>query len=238
MSVFKINKTSNYTVMSNYHLRDKTLSLRGKGLLSVMLSLPPDWDYSIAGLASILKENVTAVKTTLEELKTTGYLNVTKLYANQTKSGHIEYVYDVYEEPRLKGSKLTLENQCLETQPIESLMQINKDKQSKDNEIKNKEVVEVDKDLDANASQKPNSNSNNRKQFYYINDLDIPTLKELKQVVLENRFEDEATLTYRDIQKQFHLVDNIEFDTPLYIDSLITLKQQAEIQSSDQTRYY
>ena len=57
MSVFKIEKSSNYTVMSNYHLRDKDLSYKAKGLLSFMLALPEDWDYSLAGLCYISKES-------------------------------------------------------------------------------------------------------------------------------------------------------------------------------------
>lgn len=56
MPIFKIEKNSNYTVMSNYHLKDKDLSYKAKGLLSFMLSLPEDWNYSLAGLCSISKE--------------------------------------------------------------------------------------------------------------------------------------------------------------------------------------
>lgn len=59
MSIVRVNKTNNYTVMSNYHLRNRELSLKAKGLLSLMLSLPDDWDYSIAGLVAICKENET-----------------------------------------------------------------------------------------------------------------------------------------------------------------------------------
>ena len=74
MSVVRINKTNNYTVMSNYHLRDRELSLKAKGLLSVMLSLPDDWDYSISGLADICKENETVIKTALRELQQSRYI--------------------------------------------------------------------------------------------------------------------------------------------------------------------
>lgn len=70
--------------MSNTHLRDKNLSLKAKGLLSVMLSLPDNWDYSIAGLVAICKENETAVKSALSELKDNNYVVVTK--ENPTKS--------------------------------------------------------------------------------------------------------------------------------------------------------
>ena len=77
--VFKIEKNQNYTVMSNHHLRDKNLSLKAKGLLSFMLSLPEDWDYSISGLVSICKEEETAIKTALKELKNQKYLRINKL---------------------------------------------------------------------------------------------------------------------------------------------------------------
>lgn len=73
--IFRIEKNKNYTTMSNLHLKDKNLSLKAKGLLSMMLSLPNDWDYSIQGLASICKENETAINTTLKELKEMGYLD-------------------------------------------------------------------------------------------------------------------------------------------------------------------
>ncbi|MDE7363362.1 MAG: hypothetical protein K2N27_00515 [Ruminococcus sp.] len=96
-SVCRVNKNSNYTVMSNFHLRSRTLGLKAVGLLSKVLSLTDEWDYSIAGLASICKEGETAIKSALAELKDRGYLTVTKLKPNQTKSGRIEYVYDFYE---------------------------------------------------------------------------------------------------------------------------------------------
>ena len=78
MSVFKIEKNQNYTVMSNYHLRDKNLSYKAKGLLSFMLSLPEDWDYSINGLVSISKEEVKAIRNILQELQRYGYLVIEK----------------------------------------------------------------------------------------------------------------------------------------------------------------
>ena len=96
-SVCRVNKNKNYTVMSNYHLKSKNLSLKAIGLLSKVLSLPDDWDYSISGLSSICKEKETAIKAALDELKEWGYLVVTKLMPNETESGRIEYVYDFFE---------------------------------------------------------------------------------------------------------------------------------------------
>lgn len=101
MSVVRINKNNNYTVMSNYHLREKEMSLKAKGLLSIMLSLPDDWNYTVSGLVSICKENRTAINNTLKELKEFGYLKVTKLLPNKSENRHkIEYIYDVYEQPQ------------------------------------------------------------------------------------------------------------------------------------------
>ena len=116
MAVFRVNKNRNYTVMSNYHLRDKSLSLKAKGLLSQMLSLPEDWDYTIQGLCSINKEKEASINSTLNELKDNGYLKVTKKMPNETKSGRIEYVYDIYETPKQEGEKQDLENQGIEFQ--------------------------------------------------------------------------------------------------------------------------
>ena len=96
-SVCRVNKNANYTVMSNYHLRSTNLSLKAIGLLSKVLSLPENWDYSISGLTAICKEKETAIKAALDELKHWGYLVVTKLMPNETNSGRIEYVYDFYE---------------------------------------------------------------------------------------------------------------------------------------------
>ncbi len=96
MSVIRVNKNKNFTVMSNYHLKDKSLSLKAKGLLCLILSLPEDWDYSIKGLCAICKENETAVKSTLDELKRFKYLSITKQHS---VNGRFEYVYNIYEQP-------------------------------------------------------------------------------------------------------------------------------------------
>lgn len=125
MATIRVNKNKNYTVMSNYHLQDKNISLKAKGLLSMMLSLPETWDYSISGLVAISKENETAITTALAELKNNGYLIITKLMPNQTKSGRIEYIYDIYEAPKQAGKKQDLENLPLEILQVEKRKQIN-----------------------------------------------------------------------------------------------------------------
>lgn len=138
MSVIRVQKNKNYTVMSNVHLRDKRLSLKAKGLLSMILALPDDWTYSINGLVSICKENGTAVKTALSELKECGYLRVTKLNPNETKSGRFEYVYDVFEEPQEKESQAE-EKQDTENLYLENIALY------KDTEKSNTKVLNTDR---------------------------------------------------------------------------------------------
>ena len=132
MPVFRMHKTKDYTIMSNCHFKERDMSLKAKGLLSLMLSLPDTWDYSISGLVSICKENETAVKNALKELKEFGYLKVTKLMPDQTDSGRIEWVYNVYEQPQTnqnreyqKEEKQQVENLPIEHQCIENQGQLN-----------------------------------------------------------------------------------------------------------------
>lgn len=94
--VFRINKTKNYTIMSNYHLQDKKLSFKAKGLLSCMLSLPDDWNYSVRGLASISKEGIKAINSILKELEENYYL---KRERKQENNGRFYYEYNIYETP-------------------------------------------------------------------------------------------------------------------------------------------
>lgn len=123
MSVFKIEKNKNYTIMSNYHLRDKNLSLRAKGLLSFMLSLPDDWAYSINGLVSVNKEGLDAIKSILNELKRNNYLKIIK-YKNER--GLFEYEYLIYEQPLINPE---WENPPMDYPALEKPTQINTNKQ-------------------------------------------------------------------------------------------------------------
>ena len=98
MAVFRVEKTRNYTVMSNHHLRDKSLSLKAKGLLSLMLSLPEDWDYTTRGLARICKDGVDSICGTVRELEGAGYImRARERHADGTLGG-IEYT--ILEQPR------------------------------------------------------------------------------------------------------------------------------------------
>ena len=168
-TVCRVNKNGNYTVMSNFHLRSPNLSLKAVGLMSRVLSLPEGWDYSIAGLTAICREKESAIKSALAELKKWGYLVVSKLMPNQTKSGRIEYVYDFFEYsekdvPQEEDSadddgdvsdketyskktasqevrKQGVENLPLENQPVEIQPAENQGQLNTKNKIKKKELL-------------------------------------------------------------------------------------------------
>ena len=97
MTVFRVEKTKDFTVMSNHHLRNKTLSLKAKGLLSLMLSLPEDWDYTTKGLAQIYKEGVDSISTALKELEKHGYLTRHRIRYKNGQLGDVEYT--IHERP-------------------------------------------------------------------------------------------------------------------------------------------
>lgn len=97
MSVVRVHKDANFTVMSNYHFKEKKMSLKSKGLLSLMLSLPDDWDYSVAGLATLSKDGKDSVMSALGELEKFGYLTRTRLTDDRGRFAGIEY--NIYEKP-------------------------------------------------------------------------------------------------------------------------------------------
>jgi len=126
MSVFRIEKTKDYTVMSNCHLRDKRLSLKAKGLLSQMLSLPEDWDYTLSGLAYINREKIDAIRQAIKELESAGYIIRSRKRDEKGRLQGSDYV--IYEKPVSDLPKLenpTLDNPMLESPTLDNPTQLN-----------------------------------------------------------------------------------------------------------------
>lgn len=97
MSIVRVHKTSNFTVMSNYHFKERKMSLKAKGLLSLMLSLPDDWNYSISGLVTLSKDGKDSVMSALAELEKFGYLRRDRLINDKGQFDGIEY--HIFEQP-------------------------------------------------------------------------------------------------------------------------------------------
>ena len=146
MAVFRVERNKGYTVMSNHHLRNKELSLKAKGLLSQMLSLPEDWDYTLAGLSYINRESIDAIRTAIWELEKAGYITRRQGRDEKGKMTAIEYtIYEQPQPPQLENpilenpilenptpGKPILENPIPGNPTLENPMQLNKDIQRTD----------------------------------------------------------------------------------------------------------
>lgn len=133
MAVFRVEKNSGYTVMSNHHLRNRALSLKAKGLLSQMLSLPEDWDYTLQGLARINRESIDAIRQAIRELEQAGYIQRSRERDEKGRLRGADYV--IFELPQPVSASVsptlenpTLENPTQENPTLENPMQLNKDK--------------------------------------------------------------------------------------------------------------
>jgi hypothetical protein len=138
MAVFRIEKTRDYTVMSNHHLRDMSLSLKAKGLLSLMLSLPENWDYTMKGLSRICKDGIDSISGGIRELEEHGYLIRERVRGANGQLGSIEYtILEQPKEPTPAQEKPIRENPVqanptLVTPVQEEPAQLNKDRSSND----------------------------------------------------------------------------------------------------------
>ena len=135
MAVFRVEKNRGYTVMSNHHLRNKDLSLKAKGLLSQMLSLPEDWDFTLKGLSLINREQIDAIRAAVWELEQAGYIVRSRERDGQGRLRGADYL--IYEQPQPVPDSPTLENPMLEKPTQEKPtqgkpMQLNKDRQIKE----------------------------------------------------------------------------------------------------------
>ena len=115
-TVFRVEKTSNYTVMSNYHMMDHSLSYKAKGILSEILSLPPTWDYTLSGLATLANDGIDSVRAGVHELENSGYINRKRTRDEHGRMSKNEYV--VYERPEDNPEFMTKQNKKTEN-PIQ-----------------------------------------------------------------------------------------------------------------------
>ena len=116
MAVIRVEKTKDYTTMGNYHFREKNMSFKAKGILSTMLSLPDDWDYTMEGLATLASDGIDSVRTTLKELERFGYVEIKRTRDDQGRLRGTEYV--IHEKPILENP--TLEKPILEKPILEN----------------------------------------------------------------------------------------------------------------------
>ena len=198
MAVFRVERTAGYTVMSNHHLRNKNLSLKAKGLLSQMLSLPEDWDFTLAGLSYINREKIDAIREAVRELEKAGYVVRTRERDDKGRLRGADYI--IYEQPQQLASDLPvldnpmLENPMLEKPMLENPTQLNKDISKTDLSKKDKSITDL-----SNTDSVPIFSS---KPFPFDGNAAEPTERNGKEMATESAIE-----IYREIIK-----DNIDYD--------------------------
>ena len=201
MAVFRIERTRDYTVMSNHHLRNEKLSLKAKGLLSMMLSLPEDWNYTTRGLAKICKEGVDAIGGALRELETAGYIVRHQMRDRQGRISDTEYV--IYEQPQPKNPDTP--------QP---------DTDSPDTENPYLEKPDTEKPAELNIDK-----SNTQKSITHGSSTDsIPFRETAAARPPERKGRDAMSVTEIENYREL-ILENIEYDClkrryPLYLDDL------------------
>lgn len=135
--VIRVQKNTDYTVMANFHLRDTNLSLKAKGLLSYMLSLPDNWDYSVSGLSKICKESANCINNILKELEANNYLERKRIFEN---GKIVRWEYLIHE-------KQHLQNEDIENVDIQNEIQINTNIQNTNKKNTNKQKEKYKKEI-------------------------------------------------------------------------------------------
>lgn len=202
MAVFRVERNAGYTVMSNHHLRNKNLTLKAKGLLSQMLSLPDDWDFTLAGLSYINREKIDAIREAIRELEKAGYIVRSRERDEKGRLRGADYV--IYEQPQQPTSDLptlenpTLDNPTLEKPTLENPTQINKDILNTNLPKKDKSITDLS-NTDSIPILSPYPSP-------FGEDAAEPTERKGKEAATESAVE-----IYREIIK-----DNIDYDILLH----------------------
>lgn len=235
MTVFRVPKHSNFTVMSNHHLQNKEISLKAKGLMSLMLSLPDNWDYTQAGLAAICRDGVDSIRAAVNELEENGYLKRRRMRDAQGRYEQVEYA--ILEKP--EGVEATREKPVLEKPILENPIL---EKPTQENPISGKPIQEKPTQL--------NTNQLNTKRLNTKKSNTNPSIKDGRDAegnaiensvaVLDAESEKERRIAYEKVLKSNIEYDVLVFDRPhekgridelllIMLDFLFYRKEQVEI---------
>lgn len=190
MSVIRIHKTKNFTVMSNYHFKERKMSLKAKGLLSLMLSLPDDWDYNVSGLVKLSKDGKDSVMSALQELEKFGYLSRQQLYNEKGQFNGVEY--NIFEEPQ-QGN--TIAEKPISENPISSKQDAENRRQLNTNQLKTKNNKDINK-----SNTNGEAAISEEEMYDILIDIDDIELAELYRAYTEWRSTTEAPLTKQGLQ--------------------------------------
>ncbi|MEG1497091.1 MAG: DUF6017 domain-containing protein [Clostridiales bacterium] len=203
MAVFRTQKKDNYTVMSNQHLQDKSLSLKAKGLLSLMLSLPETWEYTLQGLAAICKDGISSVTSAIQELEEAGYLVRQRTRTMSGRLGNIEYF--IYEETQNNGCD---NNQDKKIAPLSHIPKNIKPKYEKPTQVKHPQSnTKILNTKELNTNQSIYQETAIEQDSYDENEVDVTD--EMENITI-----------YEDLVKENIAFDNLCHDNPLRKDEI------------------
>ena len=207
MAVFRVERNTGYTVMSNHHLRNKELTLKAKGLLSQMLSLPEDWDYTLAGLSHINREKIDAIREAVKELEKAGYIVRSRERDEKGRLRGADYV--IYEQPQPKEPEAATSSEKPPTSDLPTLENPTLDNPTLEKPTQEKPTLENPTQLNKDISSKEQSitdlSSTHSIPFHSLNpspleDAAQPSERKRKEAT-------DAYSVYEEIIK-----DNIEYD--------------------------
>ena len=222
MAVFRIEKTRDYTVMANHHLRNTALSLKAKGLLSLMLSLPENWDYTTKGLARICKDGVDSISATVKELEQHGYIIRERIRNSKGQLTTIEYtILEQPKPPSPKQEKPERENPVLDN-PIlgepeqENPAQLNTKKSSNQKSI-----------TDLSSTEQSNSILSNPYEPQAADGIGMDTRETYREIILEN-IEYDILIQDRKLDR-----DRLDEIVELLVDTVCSARRTIRISGDD-----
>ena len=238
MAVFRVEKTRDYTVMANHHLRNTELSLKAKGLLSLMLSLPEDWDYTTKGLSCICRDGVDSINTTIKELESNGYVLRRRLRNEKGQLTTTEYT--IFEKPQTidigdtspKGENPILDKQVQEKPILENPI-LEKPKQDEpilekphqlSTNILNTDLLSMEVSNPYPSNQYPANKEPQEKKMGY-DSIGLKSVKEVRELVLKN-LEYEYIKTHHDRGRLDEIVE-------LMVETLCSTKDTINISGDD-----
>ena len=238
MAVFRVEKTRDYTVMSNYHLRNTELSLKAKGLLSLMLSLPENWDYTTKGLSRICKDGIDSINSGVKELEANGYVIRRRLRNEKGQLTTTEYT--IFEQPQSidtgdnppKGENPILDKQAQEKPILENPI-LDKPKQDEpilekphqlSTNILNTDLLNIEVSNPYPSNQYPENKEPQEKRMGY-DSIGCDSVKEVKELVLKN-IEYEYIKTHHDRGRLEEIVE-------LMVETLCSTKDTINISGDD-----
>jgi hypothetical protein len=233
MAVFRVEKTRDYTVMSNHHLRNTELSLKAKGLLSLMLSLPENWDYTTKGLSRICKDGIDSINSGVKELEANGYVIRRRLRNGKGQLTTTEYT--IFEQPQSldttdvppKGENPTQEEPILENPILDKPKQdepiLEKPHQLSTN-ILNTDLLSMEVSNPYPSNQYPANKEPQEKKMGY-DSIGLKSVKEVKGLVLKN-IEYEYIKTHHDCGRLDEIVE-------LMVETLCSTKDTINISGDD-----